>query len=87
MSKLDARAGKCKHCVARYLCVSSCAFHSDVGNERWEIHRSVRSMLESGSELWDDAGSSFGTVNRAQDVWQWLQGPVIGVLYADRNAR
>lgn len=49
--------------------------------------RSVRSALESGSDLWDEDEASFGTENSVNNLWEWLEGPVVDVLFADRNAR
>lgn len=50
-------------------------------------HRSVRSALENGSDLWDDDEAPFGLVDSADDIWEWLQGPVVDLAYADTNSR
>ena len=51
------------------------------------FYRSVQTALESGSDLWNDEGASLGTVTTVENIWEWLQGPVIDLIYADRNAR
>lgn len=46
--------------------------------------RSVRSALEN-SDLWDDGEASFGLVDSAEKIWEWLQGPVVDLAYTDEN--
>lgn len=50
-------------------------------------HRSVQTALETGSDLWDVEEASLGTLNSVENIWKWLQGPVIDVIFTDRNAR
>ena len=50
-------------------------------------HRSVQRALERGSDLWGQEEAPLGTVNSVEDIWTWLQGPVLDVIFTDRNAR
>lgn len=49
--------------------------------------RSIRSAIEIGSGLWDEEESLFGTTDSAASIWEWLQGPVVDLVYADTNIR
>ncbi len=49
--------------------------------------RSVRAAIESGSELWDEEAKSFGTVDSAEKIWEWLQGPVVELVHRNTNNR
>lgn len=47
----------------------------------------MQTALETGSALWDEEEHSLGTVHSVENIWEWLQGPVLDLIYTDRNAR
>ncbi|CAM9637316.1 unnamed protein product, partial [Ectocarpus fasciculatus] len=51
----------------------------------YHLTMSIRSAIEIGSGLWDEEESLFGTTDSAASIWEWLQGPVVDLVYADTN--
>ncbi|CAM9303796.1 unnamed protein product, partial [Ectocarpus sp. 12 AP-2014] len=51
----------------------------------YHLTMSIRSAIEIGSGLWDEEESLFGTRDSAASIWEWLQGPVVDLVYADTN--
>ncbi|CAN0153339.1 unnamed protein product [Pylaiella littoralis] len=51
----------------------------------YHLTMSVRSSIESGSALWDKDEGSFGTVESAEKIWEWLQSPVVDFMYKNTN--
>lgn len=56
-----------------------------ITNSTQHLFRSVRSALENGSDIWGDDETPFGLVNSAEQIWEWLQGPVVDLAYTDAN--